>query len=773
MIARMEKLVFARRPLVLAIFVLLTVFLGYRCALLRIDAGFEKLLPLGHPYMQTYVEHRAAFGGANRILIAVRARDGDIFTPEFFTTLEDVTNAVFFLPGVNRSTVQSLFTPNVRFIEIVEGGFTGGNVVPAEFAGTSADLALVRENVLKAGIVGRLVAEDFSAAMITAQLVEIDPTTGERLDYLGVAARLEEDIRGRFANERIDIHILGFAKVMGDIAEGAGGVATFFLIALLVTAVLVYLFTVSFRLTLLPLVCSIIAVVWCLGLLQLLGFGIDPMSLLVPFLVFAIGVSHGVQMVNAFGAQVWEGAEGETAARSAFRALLVPGWVALLSDAIGFLTLLLIDIRIIQELAVTASLGVVVIVLTNLVLLPVLLSYLRLGHRYRGRMERSTRHREPVWRFLTKFTGPSLARPTIAVCLLLGLLGAYYGRNVAIGDTQAGVPELRPDSRYNRDTAQVTADFSIGLDVLTVIVETEPDACIDHEIMSAIDAFEWELSRVPGVQSTLSLAKIAKTVNAGWSEGHPAWRILPRNESALSQAVSPVETSSGLLSADCSVLPVLLFLEDHRAATIERVVAATEAWAREHDSERQRFRLATGNVGVMAATNEVVEDAQFEMLVYIYAAVLLLCLLTYRSVRAALCIIAPLTITSMLSYGLMKGLGIGLKTTTLPVTALGVGIGVDYGIYIFSRMKTELEAGHSLSRAYRETLRVAGNAVLVTGLTLAIGVSTWIASDLQFQSDMGLLLTFMFLANMLGAMVLLPALATLLYRPRRSVAEGS
>ncbi|MCA9757347.1 MAG: RND family transporter [Candidatus Eisenbacteria bacterium] len=766
----LEALVFSKRIWILAIFVLLTVFLGYRCSLLRIDAGFEKLLPLGHPYMKTYVEHREAFGGANRILIAVRAKDGDIFTPEFFETLKEVTDAVFFLPGINRSTVQSLFTPNVRFIEIVEGGFTGGNVVPADFQGTDADLETVRENVLKAGIVGRLVANDFSAAMITAQLVETDPTTGEKLDYIMVSKLLEKDIREKFQSDEIDIHILGFAKVMGDIAAGASGVALFFLVALLVTAILVYLFTVSWRLTLLPLFCSIIAVVWCLGLLQLLGYGIDPMSLLVPFLVFAIGVSHGVQMVNAFGEGVWNGVHGEDAARAAFRSLLVPGWIALLSDTVGFLTLLLIKIRIIQELAITASLGVLVIVGTNLILLPILLSYIRLGEKYNRRIHRSAGQKEPVWRFLTKFTAPSVARPTVMVAIALGLIGLWYGRGIAIGDTQAGVPELRPDSRYNRDTAMVTEKFSIGLDILSVIVETVPDGCIEYDVMDGIDDFEWQMSQVPGVQSTLSLAKVAKVVNAGWNEGHPAWRIIPRNPATLSQAVSPVETSSGLLNSDCSTMPVMLFLEDHRAETIDRVVAAAEDWAVDHDSDRHTFRLATGNVGVMAATNQVVEQAQFQMLLYVYAAVVLLCLLTFRSVRASFCIILPLALTSMLGYGLMTWLGIGLKTTTLPVAALGVGIGVDYGIYIFSRMKEELEAGLSISKAYRDTLRVAGNAVLVTGLTLAIGVSTWIASDLQFQADMGVLLTFMFLANMLGAILLLPALATLLYRPKRRAA---
>jgi len=769
MIDRLERLIFGQRRIILAVFILLTAFFGYRTTELRIDAGFEKLLPLSHPYIQTFLKHRANFGGANRLLIAVRAKDGDIFTPEFFDTMKKVTDDVFFLPGVNRSTVQSIFTPNVRFIEIVEGGFTGGNVIPAEFQSTPAQLSRVRENILKSGTVGRLVANDFTAAMVTAQLVENDPTTGEKLDYLGVADALEKNIREAYVSDNIDIHIIGFAKTMGDIAEGATGVVFFFAIAIAITALLVYWFTHSIRLTILPLLCSIVAVVWNLGILTLIGFGMDPMSLLVPFLVFAIGVSHGVQMVNAMGTEIYHGADSETAARRAFRQLIAPGWAALLSDTVGFLTLLLIGVRIIQELAITSSIGVLVIILTNLVLLPILLSYTVLGDRYRERLKRSARQKDLLSGWISRFATPRLAIPTFLVCLLLLAWGLVLGRNLAIGDIHAGVPELRPESRYNQDTAMISEKFSIGLDILTALVETVGDGCIDFEIMDQVDQFQARIAQVDGVQSTLSLPQVAKIINAGWNEGPLKWRALPRNPASLSQAVSPVETSTGLLNSDCSVLPVMIFLDDHKAETIQRVVDMVEGYAAEFDSERNTFRLATGNVGVMAATNQVVKAAQFKMLLWVYLAVILLCLLTFRSVRAALCIILPLCLVSVLAYALMSWLGIGLKTSTLPVTALGVGIGVDYGIYIFSKLKTLLddkEKRLSLVEAYRQTLRVTGSAVVFTGLTLAIGVSTWIFSALQFQADMGILLTFMFLANMLGAILVLPGLAWVFFGSR-------
>ncbi|NNG04604.1 MAG: RND family transporter [Inquilinus sp.] len=754
--------VFRHRRIVLALFAAITVVMAVLAGQLRIDAGFEKQLPVKHPYMQTFLEYQEQFGGANRVLIALRATEGDIFTPAFFETLKQVTDEVFFIGGVDRAGVRSIFTPNVRFIEIVEDGFAGGNVIPADFEPTPERLDEVRENILKSGQVGRLVAEDFTAAIVSAQLLERDPRTGEKLDYLAVAGQLEEQIRDKYRSEAVDVHIIGFAKVVGDIAEGATGVLLFFAGALVLTAVLVYLYCRSVRLTVLPLVCSLVAVIWQLGLLVLFGFGIDPLSILVPFLVFAIGVSHGVQMINALKSHVCGGDSCKAAAQTCFRRLFIPGSVALATDTAGFLTILLIEIPIIQELAVTASLGVAVIILTNLFLLPVLLSYLRLDDGYRARIGKVIESRDRLWRLLARFAEIRVALPTVAIAVGLLGWGLWEGREVPIGDQQQGVPELWPDSRYNQDTLAITARFAIGVDVIQVIAEGRPDGCIDHEIVRQIDDFEWHMRNIPGVQSTLSLPAAMKIINAGWNEGNLNWRVLPRDQFVLVRAVTPVETSTGLLNADCSVMPVLVFTEDHKAETLRRVVEAHAAYLAANPSDTVQFRLATGNVGVMAATNEAVAEAQFGILLWVYGAIVVLCLLTFRSIRATLCTVLPLSLVSVLCYALMARVGIGLKVSTLPVAALGVGIGVDYGIYIFSRLKVHLdEHGLSLPEAYLMTLRETGSAVLVTGLTLAAAVSTWAWSDLKFQADMGVLLAFMFLVNMAAAILVLPALAAL------------
>ncbi len=767
MTERIERLLFARRPLVLAAFALVTVAMGWSATGLRVDAGFTKLVPVEHEYMQTFLEYREEFGGADRVLIAVMARDGDMFTPGFFAALRQVTDATFFLPGVDRTQVFSILTPNVRFIEVVEDGVAAGNVLPVDFEPTDAGFARVRENIIKAGLVGRLVANDFTGAIVAAKLQEFHPNTGERLDYIEVAGELER-IRQTVSADvdvHVDLHVIGFAKVVGDIAAGATRVVAFFGIAVLITALFVYAYTRSLRLTVLPIACSLVAVVWQLGGVTALGFGVDPMSILVPFLVFAIGVSHGVQMVSSMRAEEAGGASGLAAARASVRRLLLPGAVALASDSVGFITISFIEVQVMKEIATTASLGVAAIILTNLALLPVLLSYFEANDAQR----RATRERDdllqPVWSRMARLAHRGPAAAVIGVALVLLAAGAYVAPEVRIGDERQGVPELRAESVYNLDSAVITDRFDIGVDVLTVIVETVAEGCIDYEVMRTLDAFEWHVRNVEGVQSVRGLAGTMGSIHAMWNEGSLKWRTLPRNRYMIVQSVSPVPTSSGLLNLDCSVMPISIYTTDHKAETIERVVDAVKAFDAANPDDRIAFRLASGNVGVMAATNEEVAASQFPILAYVYAAVIVLCLLSFRSAAATVCIIAPLAVVSLLAYALMGLLEIGLKVSTLPVVALGAGIGVDYGIYIYGRLRTLLAEGLDFATAYERTLATTGAGVVLTALTLAVGVATWIVAPLKFQADVGTVLTFMFLVNMIGAVVLLPALGAWLVRP--------
>lgn len=828
-----EPLIYGPRKLNLLILLVLTVLFAWFAAGTRVDAGFDKSIPLDHPYMQVYKHYEAEFGGANTILVALIQKDGDIYNEKFLDKLKAATDEVFFLPGVDRSRVSSLFTPDVRFIEVVEGGFRGGNVIPAEYQPTEYYFDVVRQNVGKAGIIGRYTTKDQRGAMIFAELLETDPVTGEKLDYREAAAQLEAKIR-QFQDDEVDVHILGFAKVIGDVTDAAMEVVGFFFIALAMTFILLILYLGSFKLSILPLVCSFIAVIWEFGLLTVSGYGLDPFAILVPFLILSVSVSHGVQYTSAWVSELATGKNSYEASLETFRRLAIPGTTALITDTAGFLTIMLIPIDVIREMALNASYGMLAIIVTNKILMPIWLTYMSVKdvEEFTKKQEAREAIFNPAFRAMTVVT-----RPVPAAVIILAAAAAFgwaqwKSKDMIYGDAQAGVPELRPDSRYNQDTAAVVENFAIGTDILKVIAETEKDACVQYDVMAQIDRFAWTLQNVEGVQSYVSLPWAAKQVTAAFNEASPKYHILPRNQFVMVQAITPIPTSSGLLNPDCSAMAVFLFMADHKATTITRATDAVKAfnaqnaeeWYEDHpgadpvaceartadrrawgdarlslrkqmetlrgqgltegkiddhpqvvtlrEAEEQarakfeahtgacpvNFALATANVGVMAATNEVVKAKELLVVYYVYAVIIVFLWLSFRNVAGVFSILLPLYVVSQLIYGLMAVTEIGMKVATLPVAALAVGIGVDYGIYIYSTIEEFVRKGKNLADAYYETLRMTGKPVIFTGLVLSGSVATWLFSGLQFQADMGILLTFAFFANMLGAIFVCPAI---------------
>ena len=768
-----ERLIFNNRLPLLILFLIATVFLGYNAAKIQPDASFERLIPLEHPYIVNMMEHRDDLQNlGNFIRIAVENEDGDIFEKEYMETLEKITDEVFYLNGVERSGLKSLWTSNVRWQEVTEQGFQGGTVIPDGYDGSPEKLEQLRNNVLRSGEVGSLVADDFNSSIIYAPLMEKDPETGKSLDYHELSQALEKKVRQKFEgqNPNIDIHIVGFAKLVGDLIEGIESIAIFALITLVLTTIFLFWYSRCIAGTIVPVVASLIAVVWQLGILRLLGYGMDPYSVLVPFLVFAIGISHGVQVVNAMALEASKGFDPLTSARLAFRALYIPGIVALVSDAFGFLTLLFIEIDVIRDLAVAAGIGVAVIIITNLVLHPVVMSYIGIT---RGGIRNVQNHQgkaDRKWRLMSYFAHPGVAPVSLLIALVLVGMSFYYKQDLKVGDLDEGAPELRPDSRYNKDNSFMVENYSTSSDVLVVMVETPKESCTKYDVLRSMDRLQWRLENTKGVESTVSLADVSKIVTRALNEGNWNWYEISRNQTIINASIR--QAPSGLINTDCSLTPLMAFLDDHKAETLRRVTAEVEDFAEEHnDPDKHEFLLGAGNAGVEAATNEVISSAKNMMLFFVYAVVSFLCLLSFRSVRAVLCVVLPLGLTSIIAEALMAQMGIGIKVATLPVIALGVGIGVDYGIYMFSKLETYLKEGYPLQEAYFETLRSTGKAVAFTGITLALGVFTWIFSPIKFQADMGVLLTFMFLWNMVGAIWLMPALARFLLRPEKIAAK--
>ena len=755
-----DRLMQHRRAL-LALFALITLGLGYSATQVRLDPGFNKQIPVRHEYMLNFLDFSRVFTGANRLLVNVHWKgEGDIYNPEFLQVLQQVTDDVFFISGVSRPSVTSLFTPNVRYIEITEEGYVGDLVVPPQYAGTPEDLQKVRSNAARAGQVGRLLANDQRSALVRADLQDSDPKTGQPVSYVEIAKRLEE-IRAKYNSPTIEINVVGFAKLVGDVVEGLNTVMLFFVMAFLITAGLLWLYSRSLKLTLVALAVALLPVIWLLGLLPLLGLGIDPMSILVPFLIFSIGVSNAVQMTNAWKQDVLAGSDSVSAARAAFCKIFIPGSLALLMNALGFAVIMLIDIPIVHELGVTACIGVMLMIITNKMLLPLIIAHLRLEASARASETAAQAARHPVWWRLSALAEPRPALAVFAVSLLLLGYGVVKARQLEVGDIGAGAPELRADSRYNQDNQAIIGSYSIGLDVLAVFLQTQglDEACLNPVVMRAVESFDFQMRNVAGVQSVQSVAGMGKEMIAGNNEGNPRWSAIPGSSRGLQQGSMAYSADSGLVTDGCKRMQILVFLNDHEGATVFHAVNEAKRIIAGIHAPGVEFKLAGGNIGVMAASNEAVKRAEVVMLAALFCSVALFCLLTFRSIRAVLCILVPLGIVAILCNALMAMLGIGLKVATLPVMALGVGVGVDYGIYLYERIEHEMADGQNLRNAFYRAMCQRGTAAVFTALTMSIGVGTWAFAPLKFQADMGILLAFMFLVNVFGAIFLLPALA--------------
>ena len=771
MLKSFEEFIFKFRFGLLAAMLIFTVITGYFATGLKLEAGFLKQVPTEHPYLQTYFEYQQEMPGANLILVALKAHEGTIWNKEMLTRLHAITEELSFLPGADRARLYSLWYPTTRSLEIDEEGFQMEDVIPGTVTPetlTEEDIAAIRQRTINGGWVGVIVSQDETAALVALEIKGSGSSSGDiesaQTAALDIASLLETKVRQPFSDDISDVAIIGFPKFIGDVAAGAVIATGFFLLAFLITGVAVYAYVRSFKLTALAIGCSLVSVVWQLGVLQLIGFSLDPLAILVPFLVYAIGVSHGMQQVNLIATQIAKGEDGLGAARQTFRRLLVPGSMALITDLVGFITLYLIPVGVVRDIAVIATIGVGLKIISNLVMLPLIASYISRDERQVRLFIKARVFRERIMTWIAGVARPGNAIViTACLAILLGV-SAVVGQFRHVGDLTPAASELRPDSKYNLDTALITENFNIATDVLVLVLETPPDACIDPEHMAYLDRMGRDLNTIEGVVRVDTLASQARIAASISALGNLKWRSLPSTERQLISATAQIDPASGFLNQTCTILPLFIYMRDHKATTIDHVIAQVDAFSVNHPAEDLNARIGLGGISVIGATNQVIEASEGPLLVYVFITIIVLVLIAYVDWRAVICCCVPLLLATSLGYVFMVALGIGLKVTTLPVLVLATGIGVDYAFYLYSQIRIFQREGFNIADSYHGALLSTGMAVVYASLMLAGGVATWIFSPLQFQADMGALLAFMFIANMVCAIVGLPALAAVLER---------
>jgi predicted RND superfamily exporter protein len=436
---------------------------------------------------------------------------------------------------------------------------------------------------------------------------------------------------------------------------------------------------------------------------------------------------------------------------------------------VSFITLVLIPIPMVRELAITASIGVGFKIVTNLVMLPVAASLFTFTKKYADKAMLKRERRARWLRSLARVAEPRTGAAILAACAVIFAVSVWQSHDRVVGTLQPGAPELRPEARFNRDAVDIAKSYDNGLDWLTVMFETSDQSCDNVAVGLYQDEFVSLLRNVPGVMSASAYSDQLRTYNQGYNEGNPKMSVVPIDSANYAGLSAEIARQRGYMRKECSMVAAHLFLTDHKAATINQVIAAIKKFRNENRLDGVHVALASGNAGVLAAVNEEVEKSELPMMLYVYAAIVALVFLVYRDFRAMIACCLPLTVGTFIGYWFMKEMEIGLTVATLPVMVLAVGIGVDYALYIYNRLQIHLADGDSIYVAMQRALEFEAMATVFTAITLAAGVVTWAFSPLKFQADMGKLLAFMFLVNLVMAMTALPALAVWLERlfPRK------
>jgi uncharacterized protein len=754
-IAAFNRIILRFRWPTLALLAAITGFMAYAASGVRLRSRATDLFPATHPYVATFHEYSDTFGNANRVAVMVEVRQGTIFTTRTLQRIQRITRALEVFPGVNKNQLVSIASRKARTFKRDATGLHGVRVMWPDVPTTDAGVQHVRTKVLESVyLYGTLVSIDEKAALIATEFFE------SRFDPKRVYDELQKLVV-RETDDDTSIHLVGRPVLLGSVLSQAPQLA---LIMLATGACMLLGLWLCFRNlsgVLAPTLAASMSAVMGFGFVGLGDATFDPLSLVIPFVITARALSHSAQMVSRFQDELARVGDRLEAAQRCAAALFKPGALAILTDAIGVLLIALAPIPLLQKLAAMGAFWLISIFLSGMVLTPILLSLLPVSVRRQSAASRLVeRALDAIGRLCT---GPgrkavfAFSAATLGLCLLLV-------RGLVIGDVHHGTALLWPDSTYNLDTARVAARFA-NTEQLTVVVEgASPEALKSAQILDTMAAFQEHMESLPEVGATTSIADLLPNLISVFHGEDPKWGLIPSNAAQLRYFLATLYTSGDRGDRDRYITPdhknacITVYLHDHKGETLRRVIAHARTFIESHPLPGARFRLAGGYGGLLAAINEDVTEFDARITLAAFAAVFLCCVVAFRSLAAGVLFVLPLVAANYMTYALMAVAGIGLDVNVLPVVALGIALGVDYGLYLVQAIKDAFAVHGRVNDAVRDGLRSAGKGVLMTALIMLLGLVLWRFSFLRFQAEMGMLLLFWLSMSMLGSLFLVPAI---------------
>ncbi len=763
-----QSYVFRHPRMYLSAVALATIFFALQIPALQLYSEFADLLPQTHPYIVLHNEIKDNFGGANVIVVGVEVKEGDIFSNDTLARIHRVTQEVDTLPGINHNLVASLTHRNSRKIWLTEVGNIDSKAYydPEKADMSKEELAEMKADIASnPTIYGPLVSPDMKIALVKAQLNE------GQLDYEKTFEQLQA-MRKAEAHEGITIYATGQPVLIGWAYTYKEQLyQIFFFTALIMLSLLIYYFRKAYGI-LIPACGVIVSATWGLGIISLFGYNLDPLGLVIPFLISARAMSHGIQIVERYYVELANYDNPTLAARHTFESLFRPGSLGVISDAIGLILIAVGSIPLNTKLAYYSTLWALSIIVTILMGVPVLLSTLP---KPKNIVMKPNALRVVGLACAKLLSAEKSPKVVLSIAGILIVIGFYCCSLVKIGEAEPGSPILYRDHDYNISSKVINDRFP-GSEELYIVAETPEKAGLKRpEVLTALEDLERHMMTDPEVGGAKGMPDLVKNLNRLLHNCDPKWYQIPLDATYTGGLLFTFMASSPIPGAlnefadtDERIANLVFYYKDHKGETIRRAIHMAKQWIDENKGkvEGLKIRLAGGTIGVTAAMNEAAFESNLLTLPLVFLFIWLSVYIGYQSFHSGLMVFMAMTYATTLTYAYMGLLKVPINVNTVPVIAVGVGVGIDYSIYMMDRIREEMATYKDITKAVGRAISTTGLAISFTALTLICGISMWIVlSDLRFQADAARLLSVMVVLNAMCAMILVPSWA-LAFKPK-------
>lgn len=763
-LARLIDLILQHRVPVVSAILGFTCVMAYLAGQIEVKTVFSDLLPRNHPYVEVNNQFKQTFGGSNMVSIMLEVEQGDVFNPTVLAKVRQVTQALQKVEGVDTYQIASLASKKMKEVRASTEGIESKPLMWPGLPKGAGEIAVLREAVLNNPLVyGPYVSIDMRATLITADFID------GAVDYVKAYKQIEE-IADAARGDGVLVRVVGEPILYGLVNHYLGETLRIFMVTVGALVVLLLLITRTWHGTVLPLVTGLVSAIWALGAAKLMHFHLDPLVIVVAFLITAQAISNSVQLVSRFDDEVAAGASSAAAAaRASLLNLFKPGMLAIVADAGCVLVVALTPIPMLEKISYIGTVWILSIMLSAMVLTPVLLSWCGVKKRYA--------HPINVYPLLQKILGLCAAIVTsklrfavVAGAAVLFAVSSIYAFHLKVGDANPGSPILWPDSIYNKDATAINQKFQ-GSDRMFVVVAGKKEGALkEPAVLEGMERFQKYMEAQPEVGGSISLADILPAVKRVVREGNARYQELGGNADENGELVYMFVSGADPGDMDRFADPqakngaVTLFFRDHQGETIRTAIARVKEYVANNRLDDAEFLLAGGLVGVLAAVNEVILAGQIESIAFALLVLVVCCMVTYRSTVAGMFFMVPVLLSNTLTFSYMAWKGIGMNINTLPVVALGIGLGVDYSFYIVDGIREELHHHKDVGRAIVKSIATSGKGVLITALTLVTSVVLWSFSSLRLQADMGVLIAIWLFISAASALFLMPAMVYV-FRP--------